>query len=75
MYDIEKNVDMPEPKRGRPSVYGFESMESGDSKLDKGAKSTAKSTMYAAAQSYGATHGMKFEGRKVENGVRVWRVE
>ena len=72
---VEKNILMDSEAYGR--TYDLlTKMEIGDSIFDKGAKSTSckESKLYASAQQAGIRNGMKFSGRKVDGGVRIWRV-
>lgn len=79
MYKIDKNIPIPnyESKNGRGPAYPFEDMVIGDSLFEPmdGLPTTIRSKVYSAATSYGKANGMKFKGRRVEGGVRVWRVE
>ena len=72
---IDKNVAKPNNSYGNKSGTLAE-MEVGDSIFDEGVEcvSTAASKWYAAAQQFGLKNGVKFSGRKVENGIRIWRV-
>ena len=70
---IEKGI--PIPDRARKSSYPFGQMEVGDSFLDRDAAKTISSRAYNAANIWGRNHGVKFAGRQVEGGVRIWRVE
>lgn len=68
MFEIESNVPMPEPSRGRRPIYPFGQMRVGDSVLvpDKRAVS--------AAHLHGTRNGMKFTSLKGPDGYRVWRI-
>lgn len=71
---IEQNVPMPEVKReGRKTKYPFSKMEVGDSCFFPGA--TPKGKESHAAHSYGYYNGMKFSGRTMDGGLRIWRTE
>lgn len=61
---------------GRTSVYPFMEMEVGDSYFVEGATSTDGLRPYKSALQYArrAGDGRKFSARKVEGGVRIWRV-
>lgn len=72
---IEENIPMNDNTSS--NIYKMLiGMNIGDSIIDEGAKSTSckGSKLYASAQQAGIRSGMKFSGRKVENGVRIWRV-
>lgn len=71
---IDKNVDIPNSPFG---VSVIKQMEVGDSIVEHGAESasTANSVLYRNAQQFGYRTGRKFSARKVEGGVRVWRVK
>lgn len=68
---IEKGVPIPPKGGGRPIVYPFAEMDVGDSVLI-----TNKTQAHASATSnkVGGRLGRKFTTRKVEGGIRVWRV-
>lgn len=74
-YVIEKGVPVVD-SRGRPNVYPFGQMEIGDSFF--ASKDTDKSlhmnTVRRAASAWATRHGVKMIVRKVEGGVRIWRV-
>ena len=79
MLKIEKGLPIP-PKFKRTSVtdgYPFDGMEIGDSFLVespvKNQKKTAARVAFAMQRSARAT-GRKFTLRKVDNGVRCWRI-
>lgn len=74
MYEIQENVEKPEVNRGRPRVYPFAEMNVGDSFLAEG-DSTSGCKAYLAAKSFERERELKFEGRKEEGGVRIFRVE
>lgn len=67
-YKIEKNIPIPASR----SKYPFNKMEIGESVFFEyvfGLKARS------AADSYGRAHKKRFVSRKVESGLRVWRVE
>ena len=72
---IEKNVPMPSVNAGGFRKYPLGDMEVGDSLLDVDATDTTSSKLRNAAKIYGRRNGMRFTSRKVDEGVRVWRVE
>lgn len=71
---IEKNIAMPVSPLGTSTI---KKMEVGDSIFEDGAlsTSTSDSVLYRNAQQFGYRTGRKFSARKVEGGVRVWRVK
>lgn len=75
--NIEKQIPMPEPSTafGQSRKYPFNEMEIGDSVLAEGFSSTKGCHPYNAAKVYGGRSGKKFSARKVEGGVRIWRIE
>jgi hypothetical protein len=74
MLEVETGVEMPEGSRrgGRPMKYGFHRLEVGQSIFVPG-QSTSDGA-YASAKQYARANGVRFSGRKVEGGVRIWRV-
>jgi len=76
MYQIEKDIPIPSiSHKNRPStIYPLKQMEIGDSFFvpdnDKGKKSTVRSAVLVIAKRI----GIKIVTRKVEGGLRVWRV-
>lgn len=66
---IEKGV--PVPVIAEPVRYPFESMQVGDSFFVEGGVLTRLCNAHGRA---GRRMGRKFTARKVEGGVRVWRV-
>jgi hypothetical protein len=66
---VEKNVDIP---TNANKSYPFNKMEVGDSIFIAGEK-TCRGKCYIAAKAYGKYHGIKFTGRSVDGGVRIWR--
>ena len=69
---IEKDVAPPAPS-GPRAKYPYGRMEVGDSVYIKGA--TIPGREYAAAMQNGERNGKQFTGRKVEGGIRIWRIE
>lgn len=68
-FAIEKNIPVPDWRvRAR---YPFKDMQVGDSFL---IPQGDRKKVYPAASAAGARHGKKFAVRKVDDGVRVWRV-
>lgn len=72
----EFKIDSGIPLHGRRNEYPFRDMEVGDSFFCAGSHSrTVQFKAYRAAQEYARRHRtMKFSGRLVEGGIRIWRV-
>jgi uncharacterized protein (DUF2249 family) len=66
---IEKNIPIPST-RGK---YPWGEMEVGDSIFIEGAKTSSR--ISTLTHSYGLSNKKKFTVRKVDGGVRVWRIE
>jgi len=73
MIEIEKNILIPEARRGKFPIYPFGEMVIGDSILVKGDWNKIDSAK-AASRAYGKRHGMKFRTMQVSGGVRIWRI-
>lgn len=76
-FKIESGIPLPDQwGRGRPCKYPFPDMEVGDSFFCEWSHSkTVQFNVYTAAQEYARRHRpMKFSGRIVEGGIRIWRV-
>ncbi len=74
---IETGVPMPESIRakGRPRTSPLWEMAVGDSMFFPEVKNVASCREYAYAQLLAHKHGdRKFAGRKMDGGVRVWRI-
>lgn len=61
--------------RGRPSIYCFERMEIGDSYLFDGVTGNIRDSgpvraMYRAQKK----HGINLVVRRVDDGIRIWRI-
>jgi hypothetical protein len=69
-FNIEKGI--PVPRRGTARTYPFHEMEVGDSFFVKDGNANY---IGGAARQYAHHTGRKYATRKVEGGVRVWRVE
>ncbi|MBB4039134.1 hypothetical protein GGR34_000769 [Microvirga flocculans] len=67
---IEKGIPIPNAHRERRYPWG--DMEVGDSIF---IPNTTSERIAPTAHDYGRRHKRKFSVRKVEGGVRVWRVE
>jgi hypothetical protein len=72
MFQIEKNVGIPERRKPRPTVWPFTLMEVGDSVLVPAEKITAARTIVGQTT---RRHNMRFLTRSVDGGLRVWRIE
>lgn len=71
MFEIEKNVEIPNTQMGRPLVYPLPSMEVGDSFFVEGKDVKSISPIVV---SHSKKYGKKFTCRTVDGGVRVWRI-
>lgn len=71
-FKIEKGVPVPPSRGGRRTVYPWRDMEVGDSALIPGGD---QARIGASVRTFGLSAGRKFVTRKVEGGVRVWRVK
>lgn len=74
MYPIDKGIPIPKINHDKPSTtYPFKEMNVGDSFLipDGEKKSTARSAALIIAKRM----GIKVLTRKIEGGLRVWRIE
>ena len=72
-YVIEDGIPLPKRKGGPGSKpkYPFRQMDVGDSFL---CRDVNQKTLSWAARICSKRHGMKFATRKVDGGVRVWRI-
>lgn len=64
--------------KGRPSLAGVEGMEVGQSVLHpflEWGDHTQYGRITASAVYYGRKHGTEYEVRKMDDGIRVWRVK
>lgn len=68
-FKIERNIPI---HRHRHTKFPFAEMEIGDSFLLPDATSTNAAT---PAYKWAKANGWKFTARKLEKGVRVWRIE
>lgn len=74
MYEIEKNVPLLEKAAGRKAKYPLASMEVGDSFVVPLKYPKQRSPVHSVASIFGKKHGRKFTTRRIDNGVRVWRI-
>lgn len=75
MFEIEKNLPLPERQRGTPgrnAKYPFAKLEVGDSFFIPGIKVQSASRN---ANYHSMRLGRKFVCRTVDGGVRIWRIE
>jgi hypothetical protein len=72
---IEKGIPIPKKIVGMVSRSPISKMEVGDSVLFSGKYKEIFSRIRSSVSYYGARHKMKFSQRKVEGGIRVWRIE
>jgi len=68
---IEQGFEIPSQNLRK---YPIHEMNIGDSILDADAKNTPSSKIRMAANKHGRAYGKKFTCRKVDGGVRVWRI-
>lgn len=78
-YKVDRGVQM-ERKREAFTRFPFNKMQVGDSFLvpiEDQEQAAVGPSIYSAANSYNNTHGtkIKMSTRKVEGGVRVWRIK
>lgn len=79
-FKIEKDVPLPESKRGRGQgapKYPFADMAAGDSffvpMIDGSVKKT-RGNISSATRHWGKARGAQFATREVKGGIRVWRI-
>lgn len=68
-FKIEKGIQIP--SLGRPVIYPFHEMEINDSFF---APMRSYGSVKTSASNYARKHAVKFSLRKVDGGVRVWRI-
>lgn len=73
MFEIERGV--PVPTSGRYSKYPFAGMQVGDSFFVPEGTSKKMSSIHSLCNQYGKKHGGVYKARRVDGGMRVWRVE
>jgi len=74
MYEIDKNVPVPDSRTLKSTRYGFDKMEVGDSIFIPSDKPLPG--IHSAPCYYAIRHpGTKFTTRKVEGGYRIWRIK
>jgi len=70
---VEKNIDMP-VMRVTASKYPYDEMEVGDSFMVTSERVSMINTMCGVNKKKGVELGMKFIAKRVDGGVRVWRI-
>lgn len=76
MFTIEKDIPVPSTGAGRPPIYPLGDMAAGDSffvPLPEG--KVLRELQGSVSRAAKAHAGKKFTTRKVEGGIRVWRVD
>lgn len=71
---IDTSIGKPRSSAGAPRKYPFADMGVGDSIFFHGERIGTSCKPYLAAQQIGLRAGMKFSGRTVDGGVRIWRI-
>ena len=71
-YKIEKAIEVPPIKTGRYTKYPFHEMNIGDSFF---AIDIPAENLRSAASYFGLRNKRKYMVRKVDGGVRCWRME
>jgi hypothetical protein len=78
MFQIEKHIPVPE-FQGYRTKYRFKELEIGESFLvpyeDGDEHALAANRVQSAARAAAKSTGWKFTTRKLNTGIRVWRVE
>ena len=80
MIKIESGVEIPQPEAPlRKMKYPFNCLSAGDSfvfPVEEGEdRDVVQNRLRSAAANWGRDHGVKFVTRRVQNGIRVWRVK
>ena len=77
MFKVESGIELPaKPKGGHGAKYPFAKMEPGQSfLLPTDSVNNVSNSAAKAASYWGSKLGRKFTTRRVEGGVRVWRVQ
>jgi len=70
---VEKNIDMP-VMRVTASKYPYDEMGVGDSFMVTSERVSMINTMCGVNKKKGVELGMKFIAKRVDGGVRVWRI-
>lgn len=74
MIAIEKNIPAPTSHPGRPAKYPWHDMEVGDSFFLPNAGRTEQQRLSTRATAFARRRGFKFATRRMDGGVRVWRL-
>lgn len=77
MYEIEKNIPIPERKAPDMEKYGFSKMELGDSIFIPCSEEN-KLNFFSPASYYGKRNNIKFTCRFIKEkptGIRIWRIK
>jgi len=81
MYQIVKGIAIIQARKGRPTQYPFKQMEVGDSffvefteEEMKSAKLKSKKQATILSAARVGRYGIKISTRRVENGIRAWRI-
>lgn len=77
MYQVDSNVEVPQAK-GKRNAYPFKSLEIGDSffiPVEKIDITKSQRKMSAICVTTGKRHGKKFVTRRVDGGLRIFRIE
>lgn len=72
MYKIEKGIEIPKSAQWRHREWPFYQMDVGDSVLFAAEEAKRAGN---AATAYSRAAGRKFCQRKVDGGMRIWRIE
>lgn len=71
---VEKGIAMPAMRGNEGNAYPYEEMKVGDSFMVAGGTKSLINAVCARNKKAGVEWGMTFTAKKVEGGVRVWRV-
>ena len=71
---VEKGIAMPAMRGNEGNAYPYEEMKVGDSFMVAGGTKSLINAVCARNKKAGEEWGMTFTAKKVEGGVRVWRV-
>lgn len=74
MFKIDSKIPLP-PLREPTTHYPFKKMKAGDSFFVLIEKLSDVSRARCAAIQYGKRHKVKFATRKVDGGLRIWRIK
>ena len=71
---VEKGIAMPAMRGNEGNAYPYEEMKVGDSFMVAGGTKSLINAVCARNKKAGVELSMTFTAKKVEGGVRVWRV-